>query len=78
MQKLCHCSKQLLDLDHCTYAVNSVPCCSEACFNAALAAQGKYERGQAARDVPIGTSWAFHEHRTMAQVLREEGHFDVV
>jgi hypothetical protein len=26
----------------------------------------------AARDVPVGTSWAFRDHRTMAQVIADE------
>jgi hypothetical protein len=30
------------------------------------------EKATAARDVPIGQSWAFREHRTMAQVIAEE------
>jgi hypothetical protein len=30
------------------------------------------ERATAARDVPPGTSWAFHEHRTMAEIMAEE------
>lgn len=25
-----------------------------------------------ARDVPVGTSWAFRDHRTMAEVMRAE------
>jgi hypothetical protein len=30
------------------------------------------EQAIAARDVPVGQSWAFREHRTMAQVIAEE------
>jgi hypothetical protein len=30
------------------------------------------EQATVARDVPVGQSWAFHEHRTMAQVMAEE------
>jgi hypothetical protein len=30
------------------------------------------EKATAARDVPAGRSWAFREHRTMAQVIAEE------
>jgi hypothetical protein len=30
------------------------------------------EKATAARDVPLGQSWAFREHRTMAQVIAEE------
>ncbi len=30
------------------------------------------EAATAARDVPAGESWAFQEHRTMAQVIAEE------
>src|SRR3977135_4234391 len=30
------------------------------------------EKAIAARDVPVGESWAFREHRTMAQVIAEE------
>jgi hypothetical protein len=26
----------------------------------------------AARDVPVGTCWAFRDHRTMAEVMRDE------
>jgi hypothetical protein len=32
----------------------------------------KVETAMAARDVPSGTSWAFRDHRTMAQVIAEE------
>ncbi|KKN77904.1 hypothetical protein LCGC14_0354690 [marine sediment metagenome] len=31
-----------------------------------------------ARDVPPGASWAFREHRTMAQVMEAEEMRDVV
>jgi len=30
------------------------------------------EKATAARDVPAGESWAFREHRTMAEVIAEE------
>ena len=30
------------------------------------------EKATAARDVPPGTSWAFLEHRTMAQIIADE------
>jgi hypothetical protein len=30
------------------------------------------ERAIAARDIPVGQSWAFHEHRTMAEIIAEE------
>ena len=30
------------------------------------------EKATAARDVPLGESWAFREHRTMAEVIAEE------
>jgi hypothetical protein len=30
------------------------------------------EQVTAARDVPVGESWAFRDHRTMAQVIAEE------
>ena len=30
------------------------------------------EKATAARDVPPGESWAFHEHRTMAEVIADE------
>jgi len=32
----------------------------------------KVETAIAARDVPAGTSWAFRDHRTMAEVIAEE------
>jgi hypothetical protein len=32
----------------------------------------KVETAMAARDVPAGTSWAFRDHRTMAQVIADE------
>jgi hypothetical protein len=32
----------------------------------------KVETAMAARDVPAGTSWAFQDHRTMAEVLADE------
>jgi hypothetical protein len=32
----------------------------------------RVEAAMAARDVPAGESWAFPEHRTMAQVVAEE------
>src|SRR5215472_685162 len=32
----------------------------------------KVETAMAARDVPAGTSWAFRDHRTMAEVMAEE------
>ena len=30
------------------------------------------EKATAARDVPLGLSWAFHDHRTMAEVIADE------
>jgi hypothetical protein len=30
------------------------------------------ENATAARDVPVGQSWAFRAHRTMAQVIADE------
>jgi hypothetical protein len=30
------------------------------------------EKATAARDVPPSESWAFHEHRTMAEVIADE------
>ena len=30
------------------------------------------EKATAARDVPVGTSWAFREHRTMAEIIAAE------
>src|SRR6185436_18567654 len=30
------------------------------------------EKATAARDVPVGESWAFREHRTMAEIIAEE------
>jgi hypothetical protein len=30
------------------------------------------EKATAARDVPPGTSWAFLDHRTMAEVIADE------
>jgi len=30
------------------------------------------EKATAAHDVPPGESWAFHDHRTMAEVIAEE------
>ena len=30
------------------------------------------EAATAARDVPVGQSWAFHDHRTMAEVIAAE------
>jgi len=76
--KLCQCSRAMLDINHASYAVDGVPCCSNVCFNQALTAQGRRERGRAARNVPIGTSWAFHDHRTMEQVMRDEGASDAI
>ena len=31
------------------------------------------EKPRAARDVPVGESWVFRDHRSMAEVLAEEG-----
>jgi hypothetical protein len=30
------------------------------------------EKAIAARDVPVGQSWAFHDHRTMAEIIAAE------
>jgi hypothetical protein len=30
------------------------------------------EAATAARDVPVGDSWAFRDHRTMAEVIAQE------
>jgi hypothetical protein len=30
------------------------------------------QKAQAARDVPFGERWAFPDHRTMAEVMRDE------
>jgi hypothetical protein len=32
----------------------------------------KVEKATAARDVPVGDSWAFRDHRTMAEILAAE------
>jgi hypothetical protein len=73
---LCHCSKHNLNPRHCSWVLDGRPCCSETCFNQALARQGHRERARAARDVPIGTSWAFQSHRTMQEA--DHGRIDVI
>ena len=39
---------------------------------AAHGAWRQIEAATAARDVPVGESWAFRDHRTMAEVLADE------
>ena len=40
MKVSCFCQKQRMDIEHSTFAINGVPCCSAECYDAALEAQG--------------------------------------
>jgi hypothetical protein len=71
--ELCCCSQKMLDPADCTYVYHGRPCCSRACYNRAEADYERKQRAraaQAARDVAPGQSWAFTEHRTLAEVGR--------
>jgi hypothetical protein len=40
MDILCFCRRVSMDIEHATYAINGVPCCSAECYDNALEAQG--------------------------------------
>jgi hypothetical protein len=40
MKVSCFCQKKRMDIEHSTFAINGVPCCSTECYEAALEAQG--------------------------------------
>jgi hypothetical protein len=67
MFKNCYCGRCALDTESADLVVNNRPLCDPDCINRARADR------RAARDVRIGQSWAFNEHRTQAEVG-----FDVV
>src|SRR4029077_1257565 len=62
-----------------TYCVDTCQSCG-ACARVRDAVTGfpahgawrQVEAAMAARDVPAGESWVFHEHRTIAEVIAEE------
>jgi len=40
MNTLCFCRRLNMEVEHATYAINGVPCCSAECYDNALEAQG--------------------------------------
>ena len=40
MDTLCFCRRLSMEVEHATYAINGVPCCSAECYESALEAQG--------------------------------------
>jgi hypothetical protein len=39
MKTLCFCRSMSMEVEHATYAINGVPCCSVECYDTALEAQ---------------------------------------
>lgn len=73
--EMCACSKKMVDRDNANYVFRGQPCCGPTCYRAAEArfqARQRVLQARAARDVPMGQSWAFTGHRDMGQVMREE------
>jgi hypothetical protein len=40
MDTLCFCRRLRMEVEHATYAINGIPCCSAECYDNALEAQG--------------------------------------
>jgi len=70
VSELCACSKKFVDRECATWVFRGQPCCNQTCMRAAEARYQARQRAMAARDVPIGTSWAFTDHRTLAEADR--------
>jgi hypothetical protein len=54
------------------------PAPAAATLQSVFRGHGAWRQGEAAtaaRDVPVGESWAFRDHRTMAEVLADEAAF---
>lgn len=66
MIRACYCGRCTLDVDSADYVVNGRPLCDPDCIKRARNTK------LASRDVPVGTSWAFPEHRTMAELMDME------
>jgi hypothetical protein len=95
VRKKCYCDVRTISTNNATWVeeLNGVsrPFCTTHCHErylerCALKAD-LARRERAAREIPPGSSWAFSEHRNMAQVMRQEptrivaradGGFDVV
>ena len=77
----CFCGHYRISAENADYVKDGRPLChSVTCERAALRSKHPELHQEtvdirAARDVPAGTSWAFTEHRTMAEVIRA-GDFD--
>lgn len=76
MRVPCLCGVYRLNPENATYVREGVPLCHAATCQ--KVAEHRHvarvpEPSYAARDVPVGTSWAFTEHRTMGEIMRQEG-----
>ena len=61
----CACGPYRLNPENATYVRDGVPLChEETCRKVAE----RRQQPTPARDVPVGTSWAFTDHRTLAEV----------
>lgn len=83
-EQLCGCSVRLLNPQDVSYVYRGVPFCRLSCMRRAEDRDDQ-RRARPARDVPPGTSWAFPEHRTLAEVdagvpvriVAIDGHYEV-
>lgn len=62
MRKSCYCGRARLDAQDCDYVVAGKPLCDPDCMKRASGDP------RVSRDVPVGTSWAFREHRSLSEV----------
>jgi len=79
---MCFCGRADLNPEHCDYVVDGRPLCDPDCMkrvrnwrqrdDAVVEILSIVRDARAARDVPVGTSWGFRDHPTMAEVMRRE------
>lgn len=73
-EQLCCCSRFMRDPDLADFVFAGTPACNARCYKNACEAEARKwreeDRGRAARDVPVGKSWVFTDHRSLAEVDR--------
>jgi hypothetical protein len=76
MYRYCYCGRCSLDTQNADFVVNGKPLCDPDCITRAREQQRELRRhrvggqqiGRAARDIAPGHSWAFREHRSLADI----------
>ena len=80
---LCACGVYLADPENASYVKDGKPMCpAETC--AKVKHDNSQNFGRPARDVPVGESWSFPDHRTLAEIdavpthIYSKGAYDAV